>query len=392
MAPQPYQWAFPLGFLAGVVGIGVWVLFWANLFPLYPGLLHAEGMIGGFFVIVATGFLMTALPRFTGTRAASRRETALLMLTSLALLGTLLWSWRLPFHGALWIHSTLWICFAVPRLRAATLAPPPSFLLVGVGWALAWLSTACFLLEDLINAYWPTLAPLPPLLHQCARQGLLYGFPIALMLGIGTRIVPMIQGREAPPPTAPPAGARLKLRPQPRFIGYAFVLVSGLVAKAWGQTQLGQFLLALLVTVRLVNEWRVMETPPIRGTLSRALWVCAWSFLAGLWAPALLPQYAVHTTHLFFIGGVALMIFGVATRVILAHGGYGLRLEQRSWAVRLLLICFALALVTRITAPFIADYFSHLAYAALLWLLGVAAWSWTFAPKLFRWNNGVRSE
>ncbi|MBI4238329.1 MAG: NnrS family protein [Deltaproteobacteria bacterium] len=382
----PYQWGFPLGFLAGIGGIGVWVLFWTNLFPLYPGVLHAEGMIGGFLVIVATGFLMTALPRFSGTRPASRRESGFLIATSVALLSSLLFAWRLPFHTTLWLHITCWFSFALSRLRTATVAPPPPFFLVGVGWAIAWCSTTVWLLADLLTWQWPALSPLSPLLLRGARQGLLYGFPIALMLGIGARIVPMIQGRETPPPTAPSGGERPVIRPQPRFIGYAAVLLCGLMAKTWGQEQLGHLLLALLVTTRLVSDWRVTETPPVRGTLSRTLWCAAWGFLIGLWGPVIAPRYAIHTTHIFFIGGVTLLIFGVATRVILAHGDYGLRLEQRSWAIRLLLIAFLLALGTRITAPFITNYFSHLAYAAIFWLLGVAAWSWTFAPKLFRWK------
>lgn len=106
--------------------------------------------------------------------------------------------------------------------------------------------------------------------------------------------------------------------------------------------------------------------------------------ILGLVAMAAFPTFAVHGAHIYYIGGVSLMIFAVATRVGLAHGGHGLAMERRSWVLIAILVFLGIALLTRVSAPWFPKvYNSHLAYAAMAWILAAICWGMALLPKLW---------
>src|SRR5690606_39790595 len=63
-----------LGLLFSIWAAAVWVLFGLGAKTPYPGRLHADLMIGGFLFLFSAGFLMTAVPRFTGAMNVTRIE------------------------------------------------------------------------------------------------------------------------------------------------------------------------------------------------------------------------------------------------------------------------------------------------------------------------------
>jgi len=52
--------------LAGILGVALWPLHFANVLELYPGLGHARIMTYGLFGAFLFGFLGTATPIFSG--------------------------------------------------------------------------------------------------------------------------------------------------------------------------------------------------------------------------------------------------------------------------------------------------------------------------------------
>src|SRR6185503_20355920 len=65
---EPFRIFFPAGVLAGIVGVSLWPLHFANVLELYPGLGHARIMVYGFFGVFIFGFLGTAMPRMLSAR------------------------------------------------------------------------------------------------------------------------------------------------------------------------------------------------------------------------------------------------------------------------------------------------------------------------------------
>src|SRR5215471_8126085 len=68
---EPYRLFFPLGILFGLAGVAIWPLYSFGLTATYSGRSHALVQTGGFLYAFIAGFLLTAVPRFTGTKVPS---------------------------------------------------------------------------------------------------------------------------------------------------------------------------------------------------------------------------------------------------------------------------------------------------------------------------------
>ncbi len=64
---QPYRVFFPLGLLLAWCGVVHWLLHGLGVLPDYRPVFHAITQIQGFMMCFAVGFLLTAIPRRTGT-------------------------------------------------------------------------------------------------------------------------------------------------------------------------------------------------------------------------------------------------------------------------------------------------------------------------------------
>src|SRR6266566_9914237 len=78
---DPYRIFFPLGIMLGVMGVAMWPLYYFGVTDGYSGRAHAFVQTSGFLYAFIAGFLLTAIPRFTGTEAPSRRVQYVLAAT-----------------------------------------------------------------------------------------------------------------------------------------------------------------------------------------------------------------------------------------------------------------------------------------------------------------------
>ncbi|MBI4412452.1 MAG: NnrS family protein [Deltaproteobacteria bacterium] len=376
---DPYQWFFPLGILFGLTGTGFWILFGFGRLPFYPSPHHAEAMIGGFLLTVAIGFLMTAIPRFTGTPSASTGEKGVIFLTAIALFCASFFSFRFWFHGLVAIELLLLFRFGLSRIIKAAFRPAPSFPLVGFGLLMALIGTFLLLANDVKS--------LPSAAVFFARLIFWYGLFNGLALGIGTQLLPSIMGivQTASSPSLPtPLNAGDRNRNKRRFfILCGFILFASFAVEAGLSLFWGRLLRALLVTTVMIGYWKIYRFPRSPGILTLCLWISGCLLLIGQWPGVFFPQYAVHGAHILFIASLSLMIFSVATRVTLSHGGHDLALERRSPALVATLLFLFAALIVRLLAPFNEGYFRLLVLASVLWIGGALSWSVFFLPKIF---------
>src|SRR5215510_4184758 len=69
---EPFRVLFPLGVLVGWVGVGHWLAYGVGVITQFSCLLHGVIQMQAFVGAFAAGFLLTALPRRTGSPPASR--------------------------------------------------------------------------------------------------------------------------------------------------------------------------------------------------------------------------------------------------------------------------------------------------------------------------------
>jgi uncharacterized protein involved in response to NO len=321
---------------------------------------HAHEMVFGFAAAVVAGFLLTAIPNWTGRMPLQGTPLATLIL---------LWAiGRLGVLGSAEIGA-----FAA---AAADLSFPAVFLIVvgreivaGKNWRnLPMLGALSLLLVGNLLVHLEALG-----LADTAALGNRLGLGTLLMLIslVGGRIIPsfthnwLTKARPAVPAPAP--SGRFDL---------AVLIVTGLALLAWvttpdaGVTSWAALVAGIAVALRLCR-WRGLQT--VREPLLLILhigygWLALGLLLLGLnGLTGLLPATAA--LHALTVGAVGTMTLAVMTRASLGHTGRPLTAGPATKAIYALITAAALL---RIGSP-LAGGRTELA----LWLAG-AAWSGAF--------------
>ncbi|UFQ02498.1 NnrS family protein [Pseudomonas fitomaticsae] len=360
---------FSLGFrplfLAGAGFAALAILIWGlwlygHWFDLQPagGMLawHRHEMPFGFAAAIVAGFLLTAVPNWTGIPGV--RGGALIALVSVWLLGRLAWWLPLPTGLILALQWGFLPLLAVMLGRDLVAARKrdnyPIVLVLG-------LMAGCQALT-LIGLYNDDTG--------LQRQGVLGALWLvaALMTVIGGRVIPFFiqRGLNRPPaPVANPLPTRLLL------IGSlltAVTFAAGLNdSPQWWLA--GLFVLTGSLQLMRLIRWhdRGMWRVPLLWSLYLAYgWMALATWAMALWHLGLIGQQSL-ATHALAVGGVGGLILAMIARVSLGHTG---RLLQPSKGM---VLGFALVLIAAGCRVLLVPFSSlGLGLSVVLWCAGFA--------------------
>jgi len=369
-AGEPFRLFFPLGLLASIIGVLLWPAVFRGWLDYYPLEAHARWM-----VIVIVGFLGTAGPRLLGTRPFMLWEFLLHLTIAMAMM-TALWCNRIVLADLL---TGIWLIGVLTSMLGRFLfgrrdTPPPGLPLAVLGIIGAITAGLCFGLG----------IPTTPTTHQFLRLLYFQGFLWLPILGVAPYLLPRFFGNRSPhsfdESATLPTGW---MRPFLESMAAGLILILSFALEAWGHARMGHLLRVLIVVVHLASSVPGLIAWTKTNGLGLALrWVvpCA----AGGWLLAVVfPHLRIGMLHLMFIGATGLLMLGVATRVILGHNDRHDRLASpmRWFHALWFLVIFTAA--TRLTSDFIPKVrVSHFTYAALLWVLVIAFWSWKLRREL----------
>jgi uncharacterized protein involved in response to NO len=323
-------------------------------------------MVFGFIGAAMAGFLLTAVPNWTGQRGVTGAPLAALFAVWLAA--------RVAVATAAWWPAGVVaaIDLAFFPLLAALLAPP----LLKTGnrnWRLLLVLGALTLCDAVFHV---------ALLRgdaAAATRAILVAIDLALLLvtAIGGRIVPAFTAGAL-------RGEGVAMRSFPgigpaAIVAMLSVVIVDAIAPGGRVAAVTAGVAALIQAVRLA-QWRSGRT------LTKPLvWVLhlgyAWMPLGlALKCAALLGGYAIAAfwLHALTVGVLATMILGVITRAALGHSGRALEPDPRT------VIAYALLLLAGLVRVF-GLAFLGIAYPIVIL---VAAFLWTSAFALFLWVYG----
>ncbi len=357
---DPYRVFFPLGVLCGWLAASHWFFYGFGFISAYSGLGHALVMTEAMFCAFALGFVMTAVPRRTETALASRIEIALgaagIVVTAVAANRGAFVVAEYGFVGAM----SVLLVFIVRRTasRSAGRRPPNAFVLIPIG-AAAGIAGAV-LIARMIKGQGSIES------YLIGRELVQQGVFLCFLLGVGSLILPLMQGIDPPPDGDDSRRHRLAR------LGYAaagLAIIGTLVADPWWPRTMtglrGIIVIAALLACR-AGRW------PTRPGLHRRVAVIAVALAPiGLLAAAAFPQHSVAALHVMYIGSISLVAFATATHVTLGHGG---RQDlMRGYPVRVIGIAvFVLAaMAMRVSAHLWPErYYQLIGVAALVWIAG----------------------
>jgi len=371
-----FRLAFLLSGIAAALLIPAWVAILVYGVPFGsdwpPTLWHAHEMLFGFVAAAIAGFLLTAVPSWTGRRGFG--GAPLIVLAALWLCARVLnatsasWPATLVFAVDVAFLPALAALFAPPLLRERNRNTP--LLLV-----LALLAACNVAFHRALGRHDP----------PAAAHALLLGIDIALLLVtiVGGRIIPAFTAtalREAG------STRRVRTRPGLGYAAIAIMIAVGLVDLRWPGSRAAAVLAAiaaLLQALRLL-QWRTLAT-----LAEPMVWVLhagyAWLPLGlALKCAALLWGFAASAfwLHALTIGVLATMILGVMTRVALSHTGRPMRVGALTTAAYALLL---LAALTRVFGLALAgiDYASVIVLSAVFWSAAFALFLIVYGPMLW---------
>jgi uncharacterized protein involved in response to NO len=385
-APQVVAWPalFRQGLRPFFLLCGLWamvtILLWVVALhgaalpegPLPPARWHGHEMLAGFIGAALMGFLLTAIPNWTGQPPYA--GAPLLLLAGLFVAARLV---LLP--GA-----------PVPPQAAAIIAllPLPALLLIVLPALVQAATPRLFGLPALILAFWTgdllMLGEMAGWWNGTFAMGELLALDIALVLVglIGGRIIPAFT-RNA----LKQAGQAAEIRPLPGvdaagILALLAVAIVDLVVPDGAFAGVIAAVAAVLALLRL-SRWHGLRTfgRPILAVLHLAylmvpvaLAVKAAHLLGG-------AGWAAHWLHLQAIGAVALMILAVMPRATLGHTGHPL---VASRAMLLAWVLLPAAALLRAFGPSVLPGMLPYATAGALWILAFGLFLMAHGPMLLR--------
>jgi uncharacterized protein involved in response to NO len=361
--------------LSAVLVVPAWLLMVARgtmpLAALPPQLWHAHELFYGFVGPALAGFLLTAVPSWTGAKGFAGWPLA--AVASAWLLGRL--AFALANLVPLWALAAAELAFlpgvaillAPPLVRSRNRNTPLLFVLAAL-----WITDAVFIAG---------LARRDPVLASGSLR-----VAIDLML----IVVTVIGGRIVPSFTANALrrrGEAPEIRSRPWLErGVIALMVAVAVVDLWQPDGALAGWLAALVAIAQgarLSGWRSLRT---RG--EAILWVLhlgyAWMpvgfALKALWLLAG-AGWAAHWLHALTMGVFGTMILAVMTRAALGHTGRELAVGGAIAAAYVLL---AVAVATRVFAPALwpSHYLWTLLASGSLWTAAFAVYLVVYAPIL----------
>ncbi|HLG18444.1 MAG TPA: NnrS family protein [Bdellovibrionota bacterium] len=374
-AIDPYRVFFPLGVVAGLVGVGIWPLYAVGWISTIPSSIHVELQLQGFLFAFVLGFLMTALPRFSLTWHATWPELA--WFSGLFLIGNVATAFGyFPIGRAAYLINMISLAiYAIRRFRKRKSDPPPEFVFVGAA-LLIGLFAATLRVAGLFG-FMESGA------EVFGRRLMSEGMMLMLVLGIGGKLAPMFFGFDATSPLISKMGEGVRFtRKHLAYLGIALVLLFSFVAEYAVSEKIGLWLRAIAATLIFLGTMKLHRRTKTKGVLVGVLKFSSWAVCLSLWGSAIHPRYRVEVLHVMFIGGFGMMILAIATRVILSHGNYPLDLERRSKSLFFAAFLLFGALICRAIAPLFVDaYFPLLGLAGTFWLFGLLLWGALFSTR-----------
>jgi len=390
---QPYQIFFSLGLLYGMAGVLLWPLFFYKLIG-YPIIIHRHLMLLGFMLQVMVGFLLTSVPRMTQTRPIVFLELSVAIILGLlpivVLIKTAWLDWMSPLTAVL-LFSFLLYFFISRRffLRSKNQSHeqlPDFYDLIGYG-LLFGLMGACVVLF-----YTLRLWSVSESWHQVGESLLYQSVIYTVTLGVGASLVTSILGLKKQHDLVH-ISRKIKKNAQHQksALVTCLILLSFLSPilmnknQTWLLFYVPELIRAILFTFFAVFKWQIYRVPKSAHYLSLGLFVSIWSILLGLWWMVFFKSSFMHGLHTQFISGFGLMSFLIAARMSVAHGGYPLDVENKSWVILGFIFLCVLSLLVRIYALFFPiQTFKIYADSAWFFLLSCVLWCLYYMPRMVR--------
>ncbi len=372
---EPYLIFFPLGIALSWAGVAHWLLHAVGWLETYRPVFHATTQIQAFMTAFAVGFLMTMIPRRTGSAPPDAWEV---VVCAGALVVTAAAAWQerwLIAHGAWLALAATLVGFALRRFIGSTSRrrPPNGFVWIPLALAMG-------IAGSVMSALYAGGATAEVWVYELGRRLVQQGMFVGLVLGVGSLAFPLMTRGVAPPDST---GAARDLRERALHVATAVLLVASFVIEINASLRAGMLLRGVLIAAALLGGAGLRHTPAAPGWNRWLVWTAGWLLPFGYVVATIVPDYHKGALHFSFIGGFALLAMAVSIQVTLGHRGYRTVLIGRPWQIPVIGGLMAAAMAARIAMEIDrARYFVWMGIAAAAFLAATLVWAQLLLPKM----------
>ncbi|MBU2678196.1 MAG: NnrS family protein, partial [Gammaproteobacteria bacterium] len=336
-----------------------------------PQFWHGHEMIFGFFTAAIAGFLLTAVPSWTGRSGFAGIPLMLLTLAWLsgriafAMAGVLPWSVIVAVELA--FLPALMVVLGPSLLRTISRNTPLLFVLF-----ILWIADAVFLF-----GVWKGDAIM---VTAALRGGL--GIVLVLVTVIGGRIVPAFTGN-----ALKARGLAVNMRNN-RVVEY--LVIPAMLAYAISDVvdPFGRYTAVIAALAASLQLWRLSRWHGLKTGTQPIVWILHVAYLwlpVGLFLKAIYvftgAAWAVHWLHALGAGAAATMILAVMTRASLGHTGRAL-VVPKAIAVAYGLLVASVAVRVFGSSILPLGYRTTIVVAGALWLVSFGIYVLVYMPIL----------
>jgi uncharacterized protein involved in response to NO len=362
-------------FAAGAMVIWIWSLAagWVIPSAYSPVDWHAHEFLWGYLYAVAAGFLLTAIPNWTGRLPVVGMPLAVLWILWLSGRLAMFFSIYMPPVLSAAIDLLFPLAFAFVVAREINAGKNWRNLKVLAAFSLLTAGNVIFHFQAIMNG---TAAS-----GLGVRIGVAAG--ILLIIIIGGRIVPSFTGNWLAKRESGRMPSSFGVTDQVALVITGAALATWVTFPASVPTGILGILAGAMNLVRLARwaGWRTLAEPLVAILHIGYLFVPVGFFLTA--AAALWPETVPMATaqHAWMAGAFSIMTIAVMTRTSLGHSGMPLKADMKISMIYVLLIS---ASVLRIIYGFSPATFILVEIAGLCWILGFAGFVLVYTPIMFR--------
>ncbi len=352
---EPYKVLFPIGILCSILGVFQWIFYRYGMIHFYPRNAHGNLMYFGFMWAFIVGFLMTAIPKMTGTKIANWFDIGI---SVFLIFLQVVFSIRNEVEVSAFVFLLQVVFmgyFLFYRVKSIKKIPFWGFVFIPVAFLLNIAGVVAFLVYKNREVFL-----------------LLSGeaFVLNLILGLGSRLIPVISRL---PNALMPNVVSSKSDMNWLNISFVAILNASFIAQVVGFSNFGIALRAFAIIFALIKYFRIFSKPVQWSVVGIGLKFSAVFLLIGTVGNMPIFQYALAAQHLLFISGFVLLTMLISTRVVLAHGGQSLTYEVSAKKVFVFILCLALSGIARFFAGYNVSS-DFIIWSAALFLIGIAMW------------------
>jgi hypothetical protein len=376
---EPYRILFPVGILFGVWGTAVWISYWLGFID-FPSRIHSDLMMSGFMFSFISGFLMTSMPKYLGSKKFLTVDLFIISFILMGLFFSAVFELRIIFQFLSFLGMLYLGYFVIFRFFNRTHQIYPNFIYLIVGLLFASVGTGILFFSDILKLDFQLI--------RLAKLFFYQGTIISLIVGVGSTLIPVLLGYGNQNVISYSVGERSLFQVYLQSVTgiiwlFLFLFISSFFIEIYVNYIAGTLLRALVISQIIIKTWKIFQFPFANSKLSVSIWITGVMLILSLWISVFFYIYKVHAIHMLFISGFGLLTILVASRITLAHGYHGFHLEVNSNLLYYLTFLIILAALTRFSAIFFPEFYTeYLAYAGILWVFALLVWAGFFLKKL----------